>query len=254
MTIIIITILIIAVLSALSICLPILLKKFNSNLKGSLGENKVAHVLGDTVAGNQYVINDIIFYDKNGHTCQIDHILINNNGIWVIETKNYSGKIYGNNFQQEWTQVLAYGRTKNKFYNPVKQNAAHIFHLSEYLKVKNIFHNVVVFLNDADISKVNSENVCSIKQLNYIKNQTTDVFLLVEEMKIYYNEIMTLKFEGETISKKEHIANIRETQNKLKQNVCPRCGSQLVLRKGKTAQFYGCSNYPKCRFTKNLNY
>lgn len=38
-------------------------------------------------------------------------------------------------------------------------------------------------------------------------------------------------------------------------NVCPQCGSRLVLRtarKGQSAgnRFYGCSSYPRCRFTK----
>ncbi len=31
---------------------------------------------------------------------------------------------------------------------------------------------------------------------------------------------------------------------------CPKCGSQLKLRKGQNGSFWGCSNYPKCRYTK----
>ncbi|MDR0778247.1 MAG: topoisomerase DNA-binding C4 zinc finger domain-containing protein [Methanomassiliicoccaceae archaeon] len=34
--------------------------------------------------------------------------------------------------------------------------------------------------------------------------------------------------------------------------MCPRCGKMLVLRNGKNGQFYGCSGYPNCRFTKNI--
>jgi len=33
--------------------------------------------------------------------------------------------------------------------------------------------------------------------------------------------------------------------------VCPRCDGKLVLRHGRGGKaFYGCSNYPKCKFTK----
>ncbi len=36
------------------------------------------------------------------------------------------------------------------------------------------------------------------------------------------------------------------------QNVCPKCGGTLQLRNGKFGKFYGCSNFPKCRYTKKL--
>ena len=54
---------------------------------------------------------------------------------------------------------------------------------------------------------------------------------------------------------KRHIQNTKYRQysslNNIKQGVCPRCGGRLVLRKGKYGSFYGCSNYPKCKFTLN---
>ena len=33
-------------------------------------------------------------------------------------------------------------------------------------------------------------------------------------------------------------------------NICPRCGNELVVRKGKTGEFVGCLSFPKCRYTK----
>ncbi|MBR7181979.1 MAG: topoisomerase DNA-binding C4 zinc finger domain-containing protein, partial [Clostridia bacterium] len=44
----------------------------------------------------------------------------------------------------------------------------------------------------------------------------------------------------------------QETREKLEQNICPRCGKPLVLRNGSYGEFYGCTGYPKCRFTKNI--
>ncbi|MBE7720988.1 MAG: DNA polymerase III subunit epsilon [Lacrimispora celerecrescens] len=40
--------------------------------------------------------------------------------------------------------------------------------------------------------------------------------------------------------------------NKVEAEVCPQCGGVLKLRSGKFGQFYGCSNFPQCRFTRNV--
>ena len=63
----------------------------------------------------------MIIADNEGHTSQIDHIFIHPTGIYVIETKNSTGRIYGSEGDQEWTQVLHYGKKKYKMYNPLKQ-------------------------------------------------------------------------------------------------------------------------------------
>lgn len=245
---------IISVLSVLVIILIgiVLAKKYPLQSTGERGENTVAQILGETIAGKQYVINDLLFCNESGQSCQIDHIFINEFGIWVIETKNYSGRIYGEDNQREWTQVLADGNVRNKFYNPIKQNATHIYHLSKYLKVKSVFQNVVVFLARADISDVAADNVYSVYELSGIKSKSTDVYLTVAEMEQYYNRLLKLKNDS-TISKEEHIENIHKKQAQLQQGVCPRCGGRLVLRNGQNGQFFGCSNYPNCKFIKNID-
>lgn len=35
-------------------------------------------------------------------------------------------------------------------------------------------------------------------------------------------------------------------------SVCPKCGGELFKRRGRFGEFYGCSNYPGCRFTRNI--
>lgn len=244
---IIIAIIVLIIIFAAIICKT----SYSSESKGEKGENVVAEILGDTVKGEQYVINDLLFKNESGQSCQIDHIFVNRSGIWVIETKNYAGSIYGQENHREWAQVLAYGNQVNKFYNPIKQNATHIYHLSKYLKAKNIFRNIVVFLSRADISNIISDNVYSIDELQSIKDQVTDITLSVEKMEYYYKRLLDLK-NNPTISKYEHIENIHKKQEQLRQGLCPRCGGKLVLRNGKNGQFYGCSNYPNCKFTKDI--
>lgn len=224
-------------------------KPHRPDIKGAVGERVVSKILGETIVGEQYVINDLSFYDKNGNTCQIDHVYINKRGIWVIETKNYSGMIIGDESAHEWTQVL--GSQKRKFYNPVKQNTTHIYRLAEFIKGKRAFRNVVVFLQKADLSNVTASNVYSVYDLKYVINQRTGVRLSRTKMKRYYNKLLKLK-EKRSVSKEEHIENIEVMQNSIRRGRCPRCGAKLVLRKGKNGKFYGCSNYPTCTFTKSV--
>ncbi len=228
------------------------LYRFSTMSKGDYGEYCVSEVLGYNIEGVQYVINNLLFIDDDGKSRQIDHIYINKYGIWVIETKNYAGYIYGTDKQLEWTQVLAGGREKNKFYNPVRQNTSHIYCLSKKLQVRNVFHNVVVFLYRADISHVKSENVYSWQKLNMIKSQPTETLLSPEQMKVFYGKLIALQSEN-TVTTDQHIENIHKMREDLKLGVCPRCGSKLVLRNGKNGMFYGCSSYPKCKFTKQID-
>ena len=115
-------------------------------VKGFIGETVIKSIIGKTQPGEKYVVNDLMITDENGKSSQIDHILINRNGIYVIETKNYSGRIYGNNMQHEWTQVLNYGAVKNRFYNPVKQNLTHIYRIREVTRTKIPIKSIVVFV------------------------------------------------------------------------------------------------------------
>ena len=87
---------VVAIVIAIIVIAVILGKKTHSpESKGERGENYVAKILGDTIIGEQYVINDLLFQNEKGQSCQIDHVFINKFGIWVIETKNYAGTIYG---------------------------------------------------------------------------------------------------------------------------------------------------------------
>ena len=96
---------------------------------------------------NLIIINDLIVLIGNT-TSQIDHIVINPRGVFVIETKNYSGRIYGRGFDKQWTQVLAYGKVKKKLYSPLFQNKVHIYRLKEILGIdENIFSFVICIIH-----------------------------------------------------------------------------------------------------------
>ena len=214
---------------------------FKTTIKGKIGEIKVSRKLKKIPAG--VVINNLTFHVNDRKTCQIDHILVCNKGIFVIETKNYIGRIYGDDNSREWVQVLQYGKIKNKLYSPVKQNITHVYELSTKLGLKNVF-NCVVFAND-NISYIKSDYVFTRRGIiKYIKSLPTvyshdDVVSISEKISDL----------NEEISNREHVRNIKNMKKDIDSNICPRCGSSLVLRKGLGKKFYGCSNYPKCKFT-----
>lgn len=218
--------------------------------KGAIGELLIRFVLGKSRENERYVISNLILTDETGKTSQIDHVLINEKGIFVIETKNYSGRIYGSENQREWTQVLQYGRIKNKLYNPVKQNATHIYMLKKSLKLTAPIYSIVVFVK-ADIDNVEAKNVFNAGDMQDFIEETASANLSGEQIKEIYESIKEIK-DNCHISTAEHIQNIEKMKEDIENDICPRCGSKLVERTGKNGKFMGCSSFPKCKFTKKL--
>ena len=216
---------------------------------GEIGEYRVSRVLEslkNTYGG--YIINDVIIPNKhNNKTSQIDHIYFSRYGIFVIETKNYSGRIYGNDKNEYWTQVLLYGEDKNKFYNPIMQNNTHIRRLKELLNIDRELYCIVVFVQ-GNTEFINSDYVYTLDELeNMVDN--SEIEYTEEELERYYNIVQKYK-DNPIQTNKEHIAEIKETIEEMKYK-CPRCGGSLVLRRSKNGyEFYGCENFPKCRYIK----
>ncbi len=216
--------------------------------KGKVGELFIKIELGKTKPGEKYIINNLMIEGENGKTSQIDHILINKNGVYVIETKNYSGRIYGKDNQLQWTQVLNYGKVKNHFYNPVKQNATHIYRINEALK-EDIYLNSIIVFTQGNTQYIESDKVYTISQMKRFIKQPQKQTLTVEKMEEIHNKLLNIKHNTHTTTK-QHIENINQTLEDTQNGICPRCGGQLVERKGQHGTFYGCSNYPNCKFTK----
>ena len=221
--------------------------------KGIIGEFIVKLLVGkqsEESGKEKFIIHNLLLQLDNGKTSQTDHIVINQEGVFVIETKNYSGRIYGDDFQKEWTQVLNYGKVKNHFYSPIKQNYTHLCRIKELLSQDVPIFSVVVFVK-GNISYIKSNNVYTpwtlFKRINSNKAQNLSLY----EMKKIYN-VLTENNKSKIISNSEHVQNIRDTQADISNNICPRCQSTLVMRHSKNGNFMGCSNYPKCKFTKRI--
>ena len=227
-----------------------ILEFFRPRIKGYLGEKIVATILSSLPSDKYKIINDILI-ESNGKTTQIDHLVISIYGIFVIETKNYKGWITGSDNSEYWTKNV-FGN-KYKFYNPIKQNKAHILALNRQLGMKhNDFIPIVVFSNGADLRVNTVHNVIYTTQLSRLIKEYTDIKFSENDIQKLCEKISLLNIESSK-AKKKHILEVKNTiatkKQQIKQEICPRCGHSLVLRKGRYGDFLGCSNYPKCKFT-----
>lgn len=118
--------------------------------------------------GAKFLFN-CYFPRDNEETTEIDVLMIYKSGIYVFESKNYSGWIFGNEKAKTWTQTLPQGRRSHKehFLNPIMQNNLHIKWLKNLLQDETIpMHSVIVFSERCTLKKVNiaSRNVAVINR------------------------------------------------------------------------------------------
>lgn len=226
---------------------------FTASAKGRRGERAVANILSELPSSEYSVINDITLQDEHGST-QIDHVIVSVYGIFVIETKNYSGWIMGGEKSDQWIKNM-YGH-KYYFYNPIRQNYGHISALARTLLVsKNNFVSIIAFPYKADLKVHTSEHVVYFKEIvPTILSYTTKRFSISEVDKMT-NQLLSLRSDSKE-QKKEHIQYAKDKKNfsksALRQGICPYCGSELKIRKGKYGIFLGCTRYPKCKYTHPL--
>ena len=174
-------------------------------------------------------------------------------GIFVIETKNYKGLIFGNEYDDNWKQVI-YKRSE-RFRNPIKQNYGHVAALKERLNLDKdlLIISIIAFTNRASL-KVNTKTPVMYDNnvVSYIRGYNNKLISEDDVKRIYYDLLMSNIDSKDT--RKEHVhsirKNLRERENNIRNNICPRCGKALVKRQGKHGEFIGCSGFPKCRFIK----
>lgn len=224
---------------------------------GEFGEYASEHVLNNMALTDLSYIKTLhnIYLDKNGSTTEIDVIALTEKGIFVLESKNYSGWIFGSYESTKWTQSFPNGE-KTQFYNPVKQNESHIKTLSKNLEISsNCIFSYIVFSNRCELKKIppNTDHISIIqrnqllwKMMYELKNGRT--YFVKNEIDCLYNKLYPLT-QKNFFEKQQHIEEVRKIQSG---NICPFCKKELVLRHGKFGDFYGCSGYPNCKFTRKI--
>lgn len=203
---------------------------------------------------DEYIIFNDLLFESNGRSTQIDHVVVSPYGVFVIETKGYKGWILGGEKSEYWTQVIY--KSKRLFYNPIKQNDGHVRFLRYLLKcsVDIPFFPIVVFNNSANL-KVHVCDHVVVNRCNLVEAITQHCNRIISEdlSRWIVDKIQNNCAFADKEELKKHKNHVRIQQNQthsdIRDGICPRCGGSLVIRRGRYGTFYGCSNYPKCKFT-----
>lgn len=230
---------------------------------GKAGERWVSHKL-NWLPKEYIVLNDIMLPSNYG-TTQIDHIVVSPYGIFVIETKNYKGWIFGNEDSEEWTQsligrkkMLGWSSEQHRFRNPIRQNYAHIKAVQNLLSDIGDFTiiPIVVFSDNATLKiTTNKYIVTNWGNLRCIMFQFNKVCIPEQQIQPIVDKINLANIK-ENESREQHtssVQSLKEQKHRMIANrICPKCHSTLVERNGRYGRFLGCSNYPNCKFTSPL--
>ena len=148
----------------------------------NIGEALLADTIGRYFPRAHLLLNNVTLPTADG-TTQIDQILVADTGIFVIETKHYSGWIFGNPQDKQWTQTIY--RKKSRFQNPLHQNYGHVKALQSLFDLPDDhFHSVVVFTADAEFKSDLGPNV--VRLANLIPFLTAQRSVVFDERKMAY--------------------------------------------------------------------
>lgn len=189
-------------------------------------------------------------------TTQIDHVIVSRFGIFVIETKNMKGWIFGSERDVQWTQAI--GRYKTRFQNPIHQNLKHTKALEAALQVPpETVHSVIAFVGDA---KLRTAMPAYVTQgggfIGYVKRFDARVFSDAEVASLV-GRLRSGRLAPTLATHRVHVQNLRRRDDVSAEQLWPRCGSALVVRKrsrGERAgeEFWGCRAFPTCRYVRDF--
>ncbi|WP_256864695.1 nuclease-related domain-containing protein [Marinilactibacillus piezotolerans] len=162
--------------------------------KGNVGEFKIFRLF-EQINVTSKIMTNLYIPKSNGQTTEIDTVFICCWGIFVIESKNYSGWIYGNEKQRQWTQTFKNGQ-KFKFFNPIWQNSGHITALKEALRLSDdqLYRSLIVFSDHS-----------TLKKIDY--NKQTATVLYRTQLKRYVKSVIQ---SSPPVLQKEHVEAVAQ--------------------------------------------
>lgn len=176
--------------------------------KGKLGEflvNLSAQCFLDK--SRYYLIKNVTLPTEDG-TTQIDHVLVSEFGVFVVETKNMKGWIFGSPHQRFWTQKIF--RSNHKFQNPLHQNYKHVKTLQTLLGLSDHqMHSVVVFVGDSTFKTPMPENVTQgLGYVRYIRSKK-DLVLSPEQVAEAREKVASGRLKASLSADQAHARRVR---------------------------------------------
>jgi restriction system protein len=175
--------------------------------KGWVGESLVSSKARSRLPPGEFHAFDNVTLPDGAGTTQIDHIYVSRYGVFVVETKNMAGWIFGAENQAQWTQTIY--KRKTRFQSPIRQNYKHIKTLENLLRIPmSKLHTVIVFTGD---STFNTELPTCVRTLNNFSDYIlsfTDIVLSDEDVAEIRSSIEKARLEDNGSTRKAHVKNL----------------------------------------------
>lgn len=240
--------------------------------KGWIGERRLHGELMLLPASRYHVLGNLTLPTADGST-QIDHVVVSPHGVFVIETKNYDGWIFGKAHDKQWTQK--FHRRSHAFQNPLRQNHKHLRTLAELVELdERALFSLVVFVGRAEFKTAMPPNVVKLDGCRAAIAEKTATLLDQAEVARVLARIQSGRLEP---NRRTHAAHVRHLKEKHGANAapsvapaappapatmdvpvapapaCPRCGAALDTLTYKTGprlglSFQGCVRFPACAY------
>ncbi|MGP1715759.1 MAG: nuclease-related domain-containing protein [Methylophilus sp.] len=176
--------------------------------KGLMGEQVVRYISRTRLEKENYLAVHNVTLETGEGTTQIDHIYISQYGLFVVETKNFSGWIFGSERSATWTQQIY--KNRYKFQNPLRQNYKHLKAIESALDIDiNNIHSVIVFLGGATFKTPMPDNVrYASDYADYIKSFTDEFFTHNQVIEIH-KQLLTKRLRPSYSTHKRHVNNLK---------------------------------------------
>ena len=251
-------------------------------MKGWLGEALLHLSLIMHLDSKRYrLLRNVTLPTEDGST-QIDHVVVSRHGIFVVETKNYGGWIFGKPHDKTWTQKFP--RHSSRFQNPLRQNYKHVRTLEQLTGVPaGALFSVIAFVGSAEFKTAMPDNVTRLHGCAAFIRAKTALLLSEQEVARVIRRIAAGRLEPSMATHAAHARHVRDLVRAREAQAsaeaapvptpapapaptpaaqpakpsCPHCGSAVDDYQYKTgakagSAFRGCVTFPDCRYRVDL--
>jgi restriction system protein len=196
----------------------------------------------------------LIVPDERG-TTEIDEVLVTPAGVFVVEKKDFNAWIYGSENDEYWTAVYP-NSEKYRFQNPIRQNYRHLKALESFLKLpRSSLTPVVVFSRRSRLMTALPPQVMADNYLEFV-HSVEKVAISPVQFDSICAGLDALTVESDATSRDRHVKGLHVRFASTTH--CPKCGGDLVKRQSRSRGdegtfFYGCTNFPSCRYVRSLD-
>ena len=228
-----------------------------ANGKGYIGESKVSLTAKFALPRSTYTPFHNVTLPVPDGTTQIDHIFVSRFGVFVVETKNMGGWIFGGERDRQWTQTFPSGK-KARFQNPLRQNYRHVKAVEAALIDLRLgseaVQSVVAFVGKAELKTKMPRNVTvGTGFASYVRSFRESI-LSDDQVLAASSRIESASLSPSAATRRRHVRSLR-AQERSGPRKCPKCGRDMVLRTTRRGprvgqRFWGCSGFPACRYIR----